>query len=206
MSALATSPLWFSTRATAVIAFVLLTLTFALGLAATKRALASKAWPRFATQQLHRNLSLLALGFMLAHIVTTIADGYVTISWWSFVIPGASAYRTLPVALGTLAFDTVLALIVTSLLRDKLPVRAWRAIHWCAYAVWPMAFVHFLTAGTDAADGRWGFTLALVSATLLGAAAALRLLTGNPQRSGPTKSAPHPVAVQVVDTAGGRGR
>jgi methionine sulfoxide reductase heme-binding subunit len=186
-SAFGSNPLWYATRSTGIIAFVLLTLAFAFGLAATKRALASRAWPRFAGQQMHRNLSLLALGFLVVHIVTTLADSYVHVGWWSWIVPGASGYRTLWVALGTVSFDLILLLTVTSLLRDRMSGRSWRAIHWAAYAVWPLAFLHFLNTGTDAAHDRWGLYLDVICLMALGVAAATRWLTGD-EPTGPIRS------------------
>src|SRR5215469_7227806 len=82
------APLWYTTRSTAIVGFLLLTITTVFGVAATQRALASRAWPRFATQNLHRNLSLLGLLFIVVHIVTSIVDSYVSISWWAMFIPG----------------------------------------------------------------------------------------------------------------------
>ena len=186
-SAFASNPLWYTTRSTGVVAFVLLTLSFAFGLAATKRALASRHWPRFATQAFHRNLSLLAVAFLLVHIVTTLADSYVHVGWWSWIVPGASSYRTVWTSLGTLAFDLVVVLIVTSLLRDRMPARLWRAIHWSSYAAWPFAFLHFLGTGTDARHGRWGFYVDALALAFLGLMAGLRWVTSD-EPSGPLRS------------------
>jgi predicted ferric reductase len=181
------APLWYATRATAVVAFVLLTLSMALGLAATQRALASRYWPRFATQDLHRNISLLALAFIVVHIVTTLLDSFVTVGWWSLVVPGTSPYRRFWVALGTIAFDLVVVVIATSLVRHRLPLRIWRWVHWTAYLVWPLAFVHFLETGTDAAHGRWGLWLDVLAMVALVLGVSVRLLTTN-QPSGPLRS------------------
>jgi sulfoxide reductase heme-binding subunit YedZ len=176
-SALSSSQLWYLTRATAVIGFVLLTVSFALGLASTRQLLDGRFWPRFATQHLHRNVSVLALGFTAVHIVTSLLDTYVHVGWWSSVVPFVSGYRTLGMAMGTVAFDAIVLVIVTSLLRDRMSLRAWRAIHWTAYALWPLAFGHYLLAGTD--NGGWGLYLALASAAVLVVATAARWLTSD---------------------------
>jgi predicted ferric reductase len=169
--------LWYFTRATAVTAFVLMTISFALGLASTQRVRESRYWPRFATQHLHRNLAVLSLGFILLHIVSTLADTFVHVGWWSFVVPFVSGYKPFWVALGTLAFDAVVLVIVTSLVRDRLPHRLWRATHWTTYALWPLAFGHFLMTGTDAAHGRWGLYLDLGALALLALATTARWVT-----------------------------
>src|SRR5258708_4028582 len=110
------SPLWYATRATGVMALVLLTATVVLGVAGTAR-LATPHWPRMITAQLHRNLSLLAVAFVAAHVVTTVLDPYAPIGWISAIVPFASPYRTLWLGLGTVAFDLLLPVVVPSLLR-----------------------------------------------------------------------------------------
>jgi methionine sulfoxide reductase heme-binding subunit len=179
--------LWYLTRSTAVVAFVLMTASFALGIAATKRNLATRWWPRFATQQLHRNFAMIAIIALLVHIVTTLTDSYVHVGWAAFVIPGLSGYRTLWVALGTLAFDIFLLVIVSSLLRDRLPARVWRTIHWAVYAAWPLSFLHFLKTGTDAAHGRWGLWLAFLCLVVVTAASVARFATRR-EALGPLRS------------------
>src|SRR5450759_1429681 len=99
-SKFSSAPLWYLTRSTAIIAFVLMTVSFALGIAATQRELATPGWPRFATQQLHRNVALLCLVALIVHIVTTLADSYVHVGWPALVVPGLSGYHTLWVAVG----------------------------------------------------------------------------------------------------------
>lgn len=173
--ALDQAPLWYLSRSTGLTSFVLLTLATAFGVAATQRAFAHPSWPRFATQKLHRNISLLALVFLAVHVVATGLDSYVDISWWAVLIPGASAYRTFWVALGTLAFDLLLLVIVTSLLRLRLTHRAWQCVHLSSYALWPLTLLHFLKTGTDA--GGLGLALGIGGAGIVGAAAAFRLTT-----------------------------
>lgn len=172
----ATAPLWYLTRATGLVSFVLLTLTTALGVASTQRALASRSWPRFATQRLHRNVALLGGVLLLVHIVTTIVDSYVNMGWLSAVVPGASHYKTASVALGTFAFDLLLLIVGTSLLRVRLSARAWRAVHWTAYAVWPLSLLHFVRTGTDAGTAG-GRLLALGSLAVVLVAGWVRLST-----------------------------
>ncbi len=122
------------------------------------------------TAQLHRNLSLLAVAFVAAHVVTTVLDPYAPIGWISAIVPFASPYRTLWLGLGTVAFDMLLAVVVTSLLRARLGYRAWRAVHWLGYACWPVALWHGLGTGTDS---KLSWLLALDAAWVAAATGAL---------------------------------
>jgi sulfoxide reductase heme-binding subunit YedZ len=154
------SPLWYATRATGVVALVLLTATVVLGVAGTAR-FATPRWPRLVTAGLHRNTSLLAVAFVAAHVLTTVLDGYAPIGLVSAVVPFTSPYRTFWLGLGTVAFDLLLAVVITSLLRVRLGYRSWRAVHWLGYAAWPIALWHGLGTGTDS---RLSWLLALDAA------------------------------------------
>ena len=140
--------LWYLTRATGVVALVLLSAAMVLGIVSSV-GWVSERWPRFVSQAVHRNLSLLALAFVGVHIVTTVADGYVPITLIDAVVPFRSPYRPLWVGLGACAFDLMLALGVTTGLRRRIGARAWRAVHWLAYACWPVAVFHALGSGSD---------------------------------------------------------
>jgi methionine sulfoxide reductase heme-binding subunit len=164
------SPLWFLTRSSALVAFVLMTVGFVLGLVTTGRAgaLLKPRTPRFISQALHRNITLLAIIFVLVHVATTVLDGYVRIGWLSAVVPFTSGYRTAWVAAGTAALDLAIVLAVTSLLRVRIGVRRWRGLHWLAYALWPLTVTHYLGTGTDvkAAWGRWLAIAAIAAVTV----------------------------------------
>ena len=83
------------------------------------------------------------------HVAATVVDTYVPTGWLAAVVPGVSAYKTLPVALGALAVDCLLAVMLTSLLRDRISASAWRAVHWLSYLCWPIAVLHVVLIGTD---------------------------------------------------------
>ncbi len=140
--------LWYLTRATGVVALVLLTLVFAFGVLNVLR-FSTERWPRFVTDGVHRNMALLACLFLAVHITTTLLDSYVTIGLLDVVIPLRGSYRPVWLGLGAAAFDLLVAVMATSLLRARIGARTWRAVHWCAYAFWPLAVVHGFGAGSD---------------------------------------------------------
>jgi sulfoxide reductase heme-binding subunit YedZ len=149
-SALGPSAYWYLTRATGAVALILLTVSVVLGVLDSIRYSAPPRWPRFAIDSLHRDTSLLAIALIAVHVITSVLDGFAPISLVDGVIPFRSPYRPLWLGLGTLSFDLLIALVVTSLMRRRLGYRSWRAIHWLAYASWPVAVLHGLGTGTDA--------------------------------------------------------
>ena len=172
------SAYWYLTRGTGTIALILLTGTVALGVANVRR-LRVPSIPRFVLEAVHRNLSLLAVAFVVVHILTSVLDSYVSISLVDAVVPFGSSYRPFWLGLGAVAFDLLLAVIITSLLRRRLGYRAWRSVHWLAYASWPVALVHVIGTGSDT-GARWMLVVLVGCATVVGAAVLLRLRTDWP--------------------------
>jgi sulfoxide reductase heme-binding subunit YedZ len=165
--------LWFLSRGSGLVLLVLFTAVVVLGIA-TQAGWAPRRWPRFVAAELHRALSLFTVALLGLHVVTAIADPYVSIGWAATVIPFLSPYRTLAVGLGTLAVDLGAAVLLTSVLRNRLGFRAWRAVHLLAYLAWPAAFLHALRAGGDLHAG-WVAAIVWGSAAATASAVAARL-------------------------------
>jgi sulfoxide reductase heme-binding subunit YedZ len=143
--------LWYATRASGLMALILLTLTMVLGITTTTRARA-RNWPGFAHQELHRRISILAVVFLGIHVLTSVLDTFVNISWAAIVIPFTSQYSSFWVGVGAVALDLMVAVFVTSLLRDRMRPGTWRAVHWLAYLSWPIALAHTFGMGTDSRE------------------------------------------------------
>ncbi len=173
---------WYLTRSTGAVALLLLTLSVVIGIAAVGR-LRTGAWPRFAIDELHRSSSLFAFVFLLIHIATSVMDSFAPISLTDAVIPFAGTYRPLWLGLGAVSFDMVLALLVTSLLRQRLGYRSWRAMHWLAYAAWPIALLHGLGTGSDAGQ-TWMLVIDALCVVAVLTAVIARVSIGWPTRAG----------------------
>jgi methionine sulfoxide reductase heme-binding subunit len=179
---------WYLMRASGFVAFGLLTLTLALGVANAARWERGR-WTRAVAALVHRNSSLLAVVFVLIHIVTAVTDKYVSISALSVVVPGLSGYDPLWTGLGALSVDVMAALMVTSLLRARLGVRTWRAVHWLAYLAWPTALVHAIGAGSGSGIDTghfWSTAMYVLAGLVATSAIALRLAV----RAGLVRKAP----------------
>lgn len=157
--ATSTTPLWYTTRATGFAALILLTASMALGLLSAT-GYRRPGWPRFVTLGLHRNLTLLALVFTVAHVLTSVLDSFVSIPVQDAVIPFVGSYRPFWLGLGAVAFDLMIALTVTSLLRTRMRLRAWQLVHVTAYLCWPVAVLHGLGTGSDT-QARWVLALTI---------------------------------------------
>jgi sulfoxide reductase heme-binding subunit YedZ len=165
--------LWYASRATGVVALLLLTGVMVLGMLVNRQG-RLPGLPKFAVTGLHRNLSLLSVVFVAIHVLTAVADGYVNIPILSAVVPFTSPYERLWLGLGAVSLDLMIAVIVTSLLRRHLSRRAWRLVHLLSYLSWPVAWAHSFWASGDLQRGVL-FILALLCAIAVVVALAWRL-------------------------------
>jgi sulfoxide reductase heme-binding subunit YedZ len=142
-----------ASAAAGLIAMVLLTAVVVLGIMVNRRA-RLPAMARYAGRGLHRHLSLLTVGFLAVHILTALAGPFGGLGWDAVVVPFISESQRLWLGLGTVAFDLLAAIVVTSLLRRRIGRRYWRAVHWLAYVCWPVALAHSIGSGSGMRSGR----------------------------------------------------
>jgi DMSO/TMAO reductase YedYZ heme-binding membrane subunit len=145
------SPLWYATRGAGATTLVLLTAGLVLGIGEFARWQPAGV-SRYSVAALHRAVSLFALALLAIHVATTLLDPFPPIGVVNAAVPFVSSYRPVWLGLGTLAADMLLALVVTSLVRRRLGYATWRGLHWLSYACWPVAVLHGLGAGSDAAS------------------------------------------------------
>ena len=189
-----TSPLlWHLNRGTGVVLLVLLTATTVIGVLATGRGFHT-LWPRFVTQGLHRALAGLTVALLLVHAALAVVDEYVDIRWWHVLVPFTGSVDPTWLGLGTLALDLMALVVVTSLLRTRLPHRWWFATHLLTYAAWAVSVAHGLGMGTDAATG-WlrTITIGCVAAVVLAAMVRVAAVLA-PGRRDPVPRRPQQVA------------
>jgi sulfoxide reductase heme-binding subunit YedZ len=162
------------------VALILLTLSVLLGVLDVRR-FNTKRVPRFMIDGAHRYVSLLAVAFLVLHIATAALDSFAPISLVDAVVPFGGRYRPFWLGLGATSFDLLLAVLATSLLRRKLGYGRWKAMHWFAYACWPLALLHGLGTGSDV-KSHWMLWIASGCLVTVVLAASARVVSGWPQR------------------------
>jgi predicted ferric reductase len=165
--------LWAVGRGTGITALAFLTISVALGIA-TRSGRPLLGLPRFAVADVHRFAAVAGSLLVALHMMLLFLDPYAQLRLVDFVAPFLGAYRPLWQGLGTLAADILVVIVVTSLLRHRLGVRAFRAVHWLTYALWPTALAHALGNGTDSYRG-WFITFAGCCALTVAVALGWRL-------------------------------
>jgi len=188
LAAAGPSAYWYLTRSTGAMALVLLTLSIALGVLDVQRW-SSPRWPRFVVDGMHRNVSLLAMAFLALHILTSVLDSFAPISLIDAFVPFVCSYRPFWLGLGAVSFDLLLAVTITSLLRQRMGYSTWRAIHWMTYASWPIALLHGFGTGSDVKSGTWLLVISIGCLALVVGAVLTRVLKGWPENIGPRSAA-----------------
>ena len=170
--------LWYTTRGAGAVSLVLLSAVVVLGLLARVR-FETSGWPRFLSAAVHGDLALMTLVFLLLHIVTAVVDPFTHLGLVAALVPFGSYYRTFWLGLGTIAFELLIAIVATSLLRQHIGARVWRGIHWLAYASWPVAVIHGIGTGTDG-TAPWMLVIDVVCVGAVAAALLWRLVAAPP--------------------------
>lgn len=160
--------LWAFGRVSGFISLALFTGTILLGIL-TRSGRPLLSVPRFSVTLIHRNLALLATVFLFFHVGSLMLDSYAKLNVVDVVVPFLGTFKPFWQGLGTVAFDLVVAIVVTSLLRHRLGQRTFRAVHWFTYAMWPIALAHSIGNGTNGTS-KWFLLLALVSVGAVGGA------------------------------------
>ncbi len=200
MIALTSPYLWYTTRATGMVAMVLFTIVVALGTLVANR-IGGTIIGRFEINELHRSMSIVAIVFLAIHIATTVLDSYVPTGVISIFVPMTSIYKRVPVGVGAVALDLILAVWISSLLKVRIANTTWRFIHWFSWLGFATSIVHAFLTGTDSRKS-WGLVLVVACSSVVFVAALWRYL-GRPARAA-GRTALSPLAAPPAPPSGGR--
>lgn len=177
---------WYITRASALIAWALMTMSVLWGILLSTRVMRridNPAW----LQDLHRYLGGLTLFMVALHMVSLMLDGWLQFSLAETLVPFATDFKPLAVALGIISFYILVAVQGTSLFMNKLPRKFWKGLHYSSYVALLLVALHAGWSGTDV--GAWWYrVLAIVLISVATIAVLVRIITGT--RTGGTSSRP----------------
>jgi DMSO/TMAO reductase YedYZ heme-binding membrane subunit len=188
MIALTSPYLWYTTRATGLVALVLFSVVVALGTLVATRV-GGTSVGRFELNELHRSISMVAVAFLVIHILTTVVDSYVPTGWISAIVPMTSSYKRLDVAIGAVAFDLILAVWLSSLMKARIANSSWRFIHWFSWLAVVAAIAHGFMTGTDSRSGL-GLAVVVACAFIVVASALWRVVKRPTRALGRTALSP----------------
>lgn len=180
--------LWYFARAGGFVAYGLLTASVALGLVASLR-LASPRWPRAMTTEIHRFVTMAALGFTALHVITLMAHPDEGFGIAEVLVPFASDREPLWTALGVIAMELSVAVWLSTRLRSRIGYARWRQLHYLAFVAYGTALVHGIAQGTDTGTP-WARLVYIGSMGLVGGLLAVRILGTHRAPARPAAAAP----------------
>lgn len=141
---------WLLARASGMTAYAVLTLSVLAGLVLKSRPFA-RLKAAYVTDA-HRTLALTGLGALVLHGCSLVLDSTVKVTPAALLVPGLVSYRPLAVGLGVVA-AWLFAIVTGSFwARKKIGTRMWRRLHWLTFALFALATIHGVAAGTDTAQ------------------------------------------------------
>jgi predicted ferric reductase len=182
---------WDIARAGGFTAYILLTLSVAIGLALTMHWQSGR-WPRIINSELHNFLTLLALIFTGIHVLAVWIDPFTRFGWNEVFIPLLSHYRPIWMAFGIIALYLGLAIGLSTWLRPLIGYKWWRRLHVLTLLSFLLVTVHGIATGSDTRTW-WGVCIYLGSVLLVGTLLWLRLI-----KPANAQSKAHPVMAVIT--------
>ncbi|WP_292831358.1 2Fe-2S iron-sulfur cluster-binding protein [Microbacterium sp.] len=171
---------WYVSRASAIIAWTLLTATALWGVLLSTRVLRTADNPAW-LKDLHRYLSGTAIAMTLVHVGSLLLDPYLRdqagFGVAATLVPFASEFKPVPVALGIVALYLMVGVALSALAARWLPHRVWKGVHYLSYAVVALITFHAALAGTDPGTS-WYTVLSTALIVVTALAVVVRLLVG----------------------------
>jgi ferredoxin-NADP reductase len=187
---------WYVTRSSAILAWVLMTLSVVWGVVLSTRIFRKVDDPGW-LQDLHRYFGGLSLVMVGVHIVSLMLDGWLHFTPLQALVPFQASYRTIPVALGIGAFYLLVIVYGSSLFRNRLRPRFWKFLHYFNYGSVVLIGFHAGLTGTDAGQW-WYFAVSIVILSLTAIAVIVRLVMSQRTTSTPPAIEPPGTASDIT--------
>ncbi len=182
---------WIASRAFGVVALVLVAVSVGMGLAMAMRS-AKGPGAMAKLKQAHEATALTALIFIAAHGLVLLGDTYLRPGLSGIAIPFVMSHRPLWTGLGVVGGWMAALLGLTFYARRWIGPKLWRRMHRWTLAVYALAVLHTLGAGTDARSF-WLLVILIATAAPLAVMTAIRVLPGDePPRGRPRRRIPLP--------------
>src|SRR5438874_9579392 len=172
---------WDVARAGGFTAYVLLTLAVVVGLALSTQIQSPSRWPRLLNSELHNFLTLLSTIFLGVHVLAVWIDPFTHFGWKEVLIPLASHYRPVWMALGIVGLYLGIAIGISTLLRKRIGYSWWRRLHVLTLGIFALATIHGIGTGSDTQTW-WALGIYLVSIALVGSLLYRRVFSSKGKR------------------------
>jgi predicted ferric reductase len=140
---------WYLSRGSAIVGFILLWLSTAMGLMITTRF--GKTWPGMKiSNESHQFISILGLFFTGFHGIMLLGDTYIKATFSQVLIPFAFInFRPVFVGIGQLVFYMWVILVFSFYVRKIIGKKIWRGLHYIGFVAFFAGMTHGITSGSD---------------------------------------------------------
>ena len=160
---------WHFSRASGVVAYLLLSASTIWGLLLTTRFIKSTV-PAPLTLAMHNILGWLAISLSIVHALALLFDDYYIYTVSNLLVPFTGPYRPEWVGVGIIGLYIMVITAASFSWRGWMGQLWWRRLHYLTYLAYGLVTVHGLMAGTDSGNlGMrvmfWGSALVITGMT-----------------------------------------
>ena len=154
---------WLASRASGIVALVLIALSVAIGLAMAAKAFRTPGLPRILIA-IHEHAALAALVAIAVHGITLLGDSWLNPGPVGIAVPFVMDHEPVFTGLGIIGGYLAAILGLTFYLRRSIGTRRWRNLHRLTPLVYVLGVIHALGSGSDAGT-IWMTVLLLATGT-----------------------------------------
>jgi len=171
---------WLASRASGLVALVLVTVSVLLGLTMSGKLMRR---PGFAKKLLavHEQTALAGLVAIAVHGIALLGDPWLHPGVAGVTVPFALGYKTLFTGLGVIAAYLAALLGLSYYARRRIGARLWRKAHRATVVVYLLGLTHALGAGSDA-SAVWFRWWVMLTTPLVGGLFVYRVLSGRAKK------------------------
>ena len=187
---------WLASRASGVIALLLVTASVAIGVVMATGILERPKLGR-RLSKVHEQTAIAGLLAIAVHGLTLLGDPWLHPGLTGITVPFSMSYEPLFTGLGILAGYLAALLGLSFYARRRIGGGLWRKLHRATILVWALGLAHTLGAGTDAGSA-WLRMLILLTSAPVVFLVLVRFMPGGSRRAADVRAAPRRRAQTVA--------
>lgn len=174
---------WLASRASGLVALVLVTVSVGIGLMMAGKLMRRPGLSR-KLLAVHEQTALAGLIAIAVHGITLLGDPWLNPGVAGVTVPFAMSFHTAFTGLGIIAGYLAAFLGLSFYIRKRVGPRLWRKAHRATILVYLLGLVHALGAGSDA-SAVWFRWWVILTTPLIGGLFVYRVLSGRVKRPAP---------------------
>ena len=171
---------WLASRASGLVALVLVTISVGLGLAMAGKVMRRPGLSR-KLLAIHEHTALAGIVAIAVHGITLLGDPWLHPGVSGVTVPFAMGFRPVWTGLGIIAGYLAALLGLSFYARKRIGPRLWRKAHRATIVVYVLGLAHAIGAGTDA-SAVWFRWWVLMTAPVIGGLFVYRVFAGGAKR------------------------